>query len=201
MTASLPMLTVGITLGLSVLSAIGLTFSLGPGFLLYLAALGGTALWLLPGLLAQTIPVGLLGGALVSGGQGEPDQRPTMSDAVSVAILGVLLSTYCVGWGVPEAYLETSSAAERVTSQRAVLTEAQRVRRLDLPALLRDATPDAQRELWSRLRLILRAVAAGALAVVLVALPLRVNRSVAWGVVAVAFVLTVSSWAGELPSL
>jgi hypothetical protein len=198
MHAPLATLTFGVTLGLTALSVVGLVFSLGPGFLVYLAALGSTAFWLLPGVLAQTVPVGLLGGALLAGVRGG-DQRPTVSDAVPVAILGMLLSAYCVGWGVPEAYVETGAAADRATGQRATLTPPQRVRRLELPALLRDTAPEARPELQSRTRLFLRAVAGGLVAIGLVASRLRWGRGLAWGVIAVAFVLTVRSWAGDLP--
>lgn len=199
MHASLATLTFGVTIGLTALSVVGLVFSLGPGFLVYLAALGSTAFWLLPGVLAQTLPVGLIGGALLAGVPGA-DQRPTVSDAVPVAVLGMLLSAYCVGWGVPEAYVETGAAADRVTGQRAALTPSQRVHRLDLPALLGDTAPEARPELQSRVRLFLRAVAAGLVAIGLVASRLRWGRGLAWGVIAVAFVLTVRSWTGDLPS-
>ena len=52
---------VAVTLLLTFVGAVLIVMKLGPGGLLYLAALGGSAVWLLPGPLALAIPAAPLG--------------------------------------------------------------------------------------------------------------------------------------------
>ena len=59
---------VAVTLLLTFVGAVLIVMKLGPGRLpifFYLAALGGSAVWLLPGPLALAIPAGAFGGVLL----------------------------------------------------------------------------------------------------------------------------------------
>ena len=81
----------------------------GPGFLLYLAMLGGAAAWLLPALVAQALPCGLFGGAMVAAAGPRSERRAGARAIVAATGLATLLSLGTVSWLTPHAYHATAA--------------------------------------------------------------------------------------------
>jgi hypothetical protein len=182
--------TSGLTAVLTVLATFVLASGVGAGFLIYLAMLGPSALWLLPGLLAQTIPAGVAGGILMAGANTEADRRPSPRDAAILTIVLAAATLYFVGWAVPDAYERTGAVADRFTKSRAVeATQAKPVSaaRMPLPELLADSSAAARAEMWTRLQAVARTLIFGLAAAFLLVTPLRWNVGSALVVTAVLF--------------
>jgi hypothetical protein len=190
--------TSSLTASLTVFATFVLASQIGPGFFIYLAMLGPTALWLLPGLLAQTIPAGVAGGILLAGANTEADRRPSARDAGKLTIVLAAATLYFVGWGVPEAYARTGAAADRITNPKAVeatLAKPPTPARMPLPELMADRSDAARAEMWTRLQAVARTLIFGLLAALLLATPLRWNVASALGVTALIFLWQIRSLA------
>jgi hypothetical protein len=99
-----------------VLTAAGVALvlvKLGPGGLIYLAALGGSAVWLLPGPLAVATPAGAFGRRPAHASRQRRVREDSTGATVRVAVLALLVSALTVGWLVPLAYLETGRKLSR----------------------------------------------------------------------------------------
>lgn len=168
---------------------------LGPGLLLYVAMLGGTAGWLLPGLVAQALPLGLFGGALLTAAS-----RPASDRLAPATVLGatVVVSALCLGltgWLMPEGYRATAAAAARFTGQPAEQARAAPPpSALDLPALVAAPTSAARAELRRRLLPVAGCGVAGLVAGALLALGLRLRITHAMIVTLALFITQMVLW-------
>lgn len=189
--------TLGVTLLLTFGAFLVFSAQLGPGALLYVAILGPQAVWLLPGLLAQTLAPGLLGGALLAGATAESEMRPTSRDISKATVVLTLLTLYLVGWLAPMAFERTGAAVDRFRDRPAV--EAGRTAplppvALPLPALVQERSEPARTELWRRLQLVAICALFGVVAAGVIGSGVRLNTATAIGATAVAFIWQMHRW-------
>jgi hypothetical protein len=187
--------TLGVTLLLTLGAFLVLLSSLGPAALLYVAMLGPQVPWLLPGLLAQTIPPGLLGGTLLAHSTADATWRPTVPDVLKATVVLTLVTLYLTGWLAPLAFERTGAAVDRFRDQPAVERQAPAppVAR-PLPELMRDASEPARTELWRRLQLVALCAAFGLAAAAVVGSGVRMNTATVVGITAVAFIWQMHRW-------
>jgi hypothetical protein len=183
--------TLGVTLLLTVAAFFVFAAQLGPGALLLLAMIGPDAGWLLPGVLAQTMAPGLLGGALLSAATAETGMRPTARDVLGATFLLTCVTLYFVGWLAPMAVERAGARVSRFVNAPAV--EASRPAMVapaakPLSELVQDSSEPARSDLWRRLRLVATCAVFGLIAAAVVGSGVQVNTATAVGVTAVAFI-------------
>jgi lipopolysaccharide export LptBFGC system permease protein LptF len=183
--------TLGVTLLLTLGAFLVLLSSLGPAALLYVAMLATVV----PGLLAQTIPPGLLGGTLLSHSTADATWRSTVPDVLKATIVLTLVTLYLTGWLAPLAFERTGAAVDRFHDQPVVERQAPAppVAR-PLPELVRDASEPARTELWRRLQLVALCAAFGFAAAAVVGSGVRMNTPTVVGITAVAFIWQMHRW-------
>jgi hypothetical protein len=184
------------TLAFTIAAFFVMAFKLGAGFFLYLAALGPAAAWLVPGLVAQAMPAGLLGGTLMAaaGPRGEA-YHVRAGEVLGFACAATLLSLYLVGWLAPEGFRATSDAM-RPFQQNAVERPAAPPAALDMLDLVAERSEPARVELRRRLTLVISCAAAGIIAAAMVASRLVWSIRTALGVAAAAFIWQMQRWVG-----
>jgi hypothetical protein len=147
---------------------------------LYLAMLGGAAVWLLPAPFAIAMPAGAFGGVLLARAEQKvvADEEST-GDILRLAVLALLFSALTVGWLVPLAYQETGRAVSRFQNDRppVELTEVRPERlRLDELVAGMGSVPGAGQELMRRAVWIVLAFLAPSFAAFLVRIRARWRR-------------------------
>ena len=154
MTARAVSVTLILTLALAGLITIELLRELGNDALLLLVVLGGTVIWLLPGVFALALPAGAFGVVLLT--HADPSTANTDEDpkreTVRLAVYALMLSTLTVGWLVPLASrVATGTFAPYQGSAQAEQSEL-RPRTLLLDELIARAgsMPHGQEELLRR---------------------------------------------------
>ena len=164
-----------------------LVFTSGPGLLLYLAMLGDAAVWLLPGLLVQALPLGLFGGVLLAADRPRAEDAIRPRNILGLALLLTMVTLGLTGWIIPEGYRATAAIGDRFTTSATVerRTEPSAAARnattpaaaLDLPQLLKNPSPETNAHLLRRLRPVVGCMLAGAAAAGLVAVGWRPRSS------------------------
>ena len=166
----------------------------GPGFLIYIAMLGPTAAWLLPGHLALAMPFGLFGGALIAGAGPRTNDQPR--DVVYLTCVLAILCLYAVGWLMPAGFRATGEATDRFQSKAA----SERVAPVtpasfEPPRLIAERSDPAVRaELIRRLHPPGACLFLGLLAAGLVASPFTWRASTAAIVTIALFLFQVRRW-------
>lgn len=181
-------------------------FMAGPGFLLYLAMLGGAAAWLLPGLVAQALPCGLFGGTLVAAAGPASEERVRPAAVVGATCLLTVAALALVGWLAPQGYQATAAATARYrtgpsTASRdgATARPPQSPAALELPALMADASDGARGELWRRLLPVVATFVLGVVAAGVVGSGARWSTRTALVATAVVFAIQMSDWIKSFP--
>lgn len=164
--------TLALTVALSAAAFMVTIFHLGAGFLLYLAAPGDAAIWLLPVHVATALPAALFGGALLAAsGPRTSDGRPAPQEIATLVLLVTVASVMLVGWVMPAGYRASSAAMDRFQERR-VEGLAEAPASFDLDRLLADPSAAAREELQARVRVIAPCLVLGLIAWLLVASPL-----------------------------
>ncbi len=171
----------------------------GPGLLLYVAMLGGSAVWLLPGLLAQALPLGLFGGTLVAAASRPTNDRIAPAQLLMPTVLIVGLCLGLTGWMVPEGYRVTAAAAARFTGGTESASDSLPAPALDLPSLVAAGTPAARSELGRRLLPVTGCALAGLVAAVLLAVGIRLPIRAVVVLTLALFVAQMTLWARTAP--
>jgi hypothetical protein len=193
---SLPSVVLGFTVLLT-LGALFLTSAqVGPGFLLYLAMLGPTAAWLIPGHVAIALPFGLFGGTLLAGAGPRSADRVQPREVIGLTFVLALVSLYIVGWLMPSGFQATGAATARFVnkpgSDRVVPVKPAS---LELPQLLSErADPAMSAELGRRVQLPLACLVLGLIGAGIIAAPFTWSNRTAVIVTLVLFIFQVRRW-------
>ena len=124
----------------------------GSGFLLYLAMLGGAAVWLLPVHVGLALPAAVFGATmLAASGPRALADRPVARDVVVLTCFLTLLCVYLVGWVMPAGHAGTGARVARYQNAPVERPEAEPPAALQLPHLLADGSEAARAELYRRL--------------------------------------------------
>lgn len=181
-------------------------FMAGPGFLLYLAMLGGAAAWLLPGLVAQALPCGLLGGTLVAAANPSSEERLRPAGVVGATCLLTVAALGLVGWLTPQGYQASAAATARYRTGPSSATRAEATARpsqspaaLELPALMADTSDGARAELWRRLLPVAATFVLGVIAAGVVGSGARWTTRTAVVATGVVFAIQMSYWITSFP--
>jgi hypothetical protein len=143
-----------VTLALTAAAVLLIVLKPGPGGLIYFAALGESAVWVVPGTFALAIPAGAFGGILLTrAGQADIIGQNWADDTARLAVLALLLSALTVGWLVPLAYHETDRAISQFRADILPVEQQEvKVERLTLDQLFvkLDSASRARQELLRR---------------------------------------------------
>ena len=197
---ALPSAVIAMTFALTLVAFFITAAMAGPGFLLYLAMLGGAAAWLLPALVAQALPLGLFGGAMVAAAGPRSDRRVTARAIVAATGLATLLLLGTVGWLTPHAYHATAARSERYRSPASAARPAPPApSALELPDLAVDPSEAARTELRRRLQPVGLVFILGLAAAGFAASTLHWTARAALALTAILFAIQMSYWVKSLP--
>lgn len=172
----------------------------GPGFVLYLAMLGGAAAWLLPALVAQSLPCGILGGTLVAGAGSPSEHRPAAGAVVASTCLVTVMSLGLVGWLMPQGYQQTAARSNRFVNAKATARETAPVpSALELPQLMGYRSDGGRAELARRLQPVGLVFLLGLVAAGLVASQLAWTTTTALAATAVVYAMQMIYWVKSWP--
>lgn len=172
----------------------------GPGFLLYLAMLGGAAAWLLPALVAQALPCGLFGGAMVAAAGPRPERRAGARAIVAATGLATLLLLGTVGWLTPHANQATAARSDRFRGPASAQRPAPPApSALELPALASEPSEAARVELRRRLQPVGLVFILGLIASGFAASRLVWSTRAALALTAILFAIQTSYWVKSFP--
>lgn len=181
-----------VTLALTALAVLMTAARTGPGFVLYAAMLGSSAVWILPVHVVTVLPAGLIGGVLLAGsGPRTSLERPDVRQVAAVTLVATVTSLYLAGWGMPAAYAATAAASARYVQPAVEAPAAVKPAAMNLPQLAAGSAA-ARAELMRRVWPVILCLVSGVAAAALVASPLAWSYRTALGGTAVAFLATAT---------